>query len=96
MDAVICRCHSFGEALGLVIHAAWADRIDMPPVRFRLGMYLRVAVDFRGAGEEESGLLGFRQPERIVGSQCPDLERLDGQLEVIDGARGRRKVQHRI
>ncbi len=53
----------------------------------------RVAVDLGGRGEEKTGVLGFRETERLVRPERPDLERLNGELEVVDGTRGAREVK---
>jgi hypothetical protein len=51
-------------------------------------MLQRIAVHLAGGGEDESRALLSRQAERVQGAQAADLQRLDGQLEVVDG-RGR-------
>jgi len=51
-------------------------------------MLERVAVAFGGGGEEEFGAFGLGEAEGVVRSQRTDLEGLDGELEIIDGAGG--------
>src|SRR6266487_3039306 len=51
---VVRHRHRLGVALRFVIDAARADRIDVPPVGFRLRMDLRVAVDLARRGEQEA------------------------------------------
>ncbi len=64
------------------------------PVVLALGVDQRVAVDFRGRGEQEPGAARLGEPERLVGAERAHLERLDGELEVIDGRGGTGEVQH--
>jgi hypothetical protein len=59
-------------------------------------MYLRVAVDLGRRGEEEAGALLLRQPQRVPGADRPDLEGLDGQLEIVDRRGGGGEVQDEI
>jgi hypothetical protein len=77
------------KAFGFVVDAARADGVDVAPVGFGLGMDQRVAVAFGRGGEEESGVFGLGEAEGVVGAERADLEGLDGELEIIDGA-GRR------
>ena len=84
--AVIGHGDRLGEPLGLVVAAARADRVDVAPVVFALGVDLGIAVDLRRAGQQEPGVLRLGQPERVVGSQRADLERRDRMRQVIDGA----------
>jgi hypothetical protein len=55
--ALVGHGERLGEALGLIVDAARADRVDVAPVRLRLGMDLWVAVDLAGRGEQEAGAL---------------------------------------
>src|SRR5919108_5244792 len=41
---VVRHCHRLGVALGLVVHAARPNWVDVTPVRLRLGVYLRITV----------------------------------------------------
>ena len=68
----------------------------MSPVGFFLRMLLRIAINFRRAGEEEPRTLSLGQSERVVGAQRANLERLDRQFQVVDRARGRGEVHHAI
>ena len=86
---VVGHGQGLGEALGLVVAAARADRIDVAPVFFGLGMHQRVAVDFGSRRQEEPGVFVFGQAQGFVRAQRTDLQRLDRQLEVINRA-GRR------
>ena len=51
--AVIVEEQRLGAALALVIAGARADRVDVPPVVFRLRMHGRVAVDLAGRGLQD-------------------------------------------
>ena len=45
VEPVVRHRHGLGEALGLVVHAAGADRVDVAPVGLGLRVDLGVAVD---------------------------------------------------
>ena len=92
--AVVGHRHRLGEPLGLVVDAARTDRVDVAPVGLGLRVDLRVAVDLAGRGQEEAGVLGLGQAERVVRAEAADLQRLDRHLEVVL-RRGRAgEVQH--
>ena len=59
-----------------------------------LWVHLGITVHFRSGGQEESSALGPRQTQGFVRAQRPHLQRLNGQFEVVDRARGGSKVQH--
>ena len=84
--AVVGHGHGFGEALGLVVDAARADRVDVAPVALGLRVDQRVAVDLGGGGQEEPRALELGQAERVVRAERADLERLDREAQVVDGA----------
>ena len=85
-----------GEPLGLVVHAARADRVDVPPVGLRLRVHLRVAVRLRGGGQHVAGALLPGQAERVQRADRADLHRVDRQPQVVH-RRGRRgEVQHQV
>ena len=65
----------------------------MPQYSSVWGVDERIAVAFRGRGDKKRRALGLGEAERIVGAERADLERLDGQLQIIDGAGGRREVE---
>src|SRR5688572_23116705 len=46
MVAMVGHRHRLAEAFGFIIDAARADRIDIPPIRFRLRVDQRVAIHF--------------------------------------------------
>src|SRR5438093_11221919 len=46
--ALVRHGQSLGEALGLVVHAARSDRVDVPPIRLGLWVDMRIAVDLAG------------------------------------------------
>src|SRR6185503_5318266 len=69
---------------------------DVPPIGLRLGMHLRIAVYLGSGREQEPRTFCLGKAERLMTAEGADLERLDGQLEIVDGARGRSKVEHAI
>ncbi len=87
--AVVGHGHRLGVALGLVVDAARADRVDVAPVVLGLGVDLRVAVDLAGRGEQEAGALELGDAEHVMGAVRADLERVQRQPQVVDRA-GRR------
>ena len=82
--AVVGHGQGLGVALGLVIDAARADRVDVAPVALGLGVDLGVAVDLAGGGQQEPCPVGLGQPERVMGAVAADLERVQGQAQVVD------------
>ena len=93
--AVVGHDDRLGEALGLVVAAAEADRVDVAPVVLALRVLLGVAVDLAGAGQQVAGVLGLGQAERVVRAERADLERLDRILQIIDRAGRAGEVQER-
>ena len=87
--AMVGHRQRLGETLGLVVAAARADGADVAPVFLGLRMHERVAVNFRGRGDQKSCALVLRQAERLVRAERADLERLDGNFQVVNRA-GRR------
>jgi hypothetical protein len=85
-----------GEPLGLVVDAARADGVHVAPVVLGLRVHLGVAVHLARRREEEPRALGLGQAEAVVGAEAADLERLDGQLEVVLGRRGAGEVHHGV
>ena len=96
MLAVIVEEQRLAATLALVVAASRADRVDVAPVALGLWMDLRVAVDLARRGEEVASALELRQPERVVCSVGPDLERLQRQPGVVDRARRAREVKDEI
>ena len=47
--------------------------LTLPQYFFGLRMHERVAVDFRGGGEQKPGALVLGQSQRLVGAQRTDL-----------------------
>ena len=87
--AVVGHRHRLGVALGLVVDAARADRVDVAPVVLGLRVDLGVAVDLAGRGDQEAGALELGDAEHVVGAVRADLERVQRQPQVVDRA-GRR------
>ena len=90
--AVVGHRQRLGVALGLVVDAARADRVDVAPVGLRLRMHLRVAVHLARRGEQEARPLHLGEAERVVRAVRADLERLQRQPQVVDRARRAREV----
>ena len=94
--AVIGHRHGLGETLRFVVNAARSDRVDVAPVIFLLRMDERVAVAFRGRGQDERRLLGLGETERVMRAERADFERGDRQFQVIDRAGGRSEMKNVI
>ncbi len=87
--AVVGHRQRLRVALGLVVHAARADRVDVAPVALRLGVFQRVSVYLAGRRDQEARTLGLGQPERVVRAVGAHLQRVQRQAQVVD-RRGRR------
>ena len=94
--AVVRHRHRLGEALGLVVDAAGADRVDVAPVGLGLRVHERVAVDLAGRGQEELGALGLGQAEAVVRAEAADLEDLDRDALEVDRRRRAGEVHHGV
>ena len=73
--------------------------LTLPQYSSGLRMDERVAVNFRGGGEQEARAFVLGQAERLVRAERADLERLDRQFQIIDRAGGRGEmpdVIHRL
>ena len=90
--AVVGHRQRLGVALGLVVDAARADRVDVAPVGLGLRMDLRVAVDLGGRRDQEARAVLLGQPERVVRAVGADLERVQRQPQVVDRRRRRGEV----
>ena len=96
VHAVVRHSHGLGKALGLVVHAADANGVDVAEVLLGLGMYQGVAIDFRRGGQQELGLLGHRQPQGLVCAQRADLEDVDAQPLKVGRASWAGEVQNEV
>jgi len=84
LDAQAAAMRQVVETLHLVHRQrARADGVDVAPVFFRLRMNERIAVNFRGRGDEEARFFFLGEAERA------DLQGLDRQFEIINRAGGR-------
>ena len=90
--AVVGHRQRLGVALGLVVDAARADRVDVAPVVLGLRVDLRVAVDLARRGEQEAGAVRLGQAERVVRAVRADLQRVQRQAQVVDRRRRRGEV----
>ncbi len=55
-----------------------------------------IAVDLGGRGEQEARALRLGEAQRLVGAQRADLQGLDRQLQIVDGARRGREVEDTV
>ena len=94
--AVVGHGEGLGVALGLVVDAARADRVDVAPVALGLRVDVRVAVDLARRGEQEARAVRLGQPEHVVRAVGADLERVQRQAQVVDRARRAGEVEHAI
>ena len=83
----------FEKAFRFVVHATRTYGIDISPIFFRLGVYMRITVYFGSRGYQNSCILLFSKPQKVVGAVCADFERLNGHLQIINRAGGRSKIQ---
>src|SRR4051794_2615465 len=90
--AVVGHRQRLGVALGLVVDAARADRIDVAPVALGLRMDLRVAVHLARRGQQEPRPMRLGQPQRVVRPVRADLQRVQRQAQVVDRRRRRGQV----
>mmetsp|Transcript_21878 Transcript_21878/g.62354 ORF Transcript_21878/g.62354 Transcript_21878/m.62354 type:complete len:201 (-) Transcript_21878:343-945(-) len=57
--------HGFGNPLPFIVAAAWADRVDVAPVRFLLRMLLRIAVNLARRGQQHASANTLGQTEHV-------------------------------
>jgi hypothetical protein len=48
---------TLSQTFTFVVARAWADRVNMTPIRLFLRMLLGISIDFRGRSEEELGFI---------------------------------------
>ena len=89
---VIIHAERFGGALALVVAGADADRVDVAPIRLRLRVDGRVAVDFARRGVQDLCVHALGQAEHVERAVDRRLERLDGVVLVVDGRGGAGQV----
>ena len=92
----VCHRERLGDPLRLVVDAARSDGIDVAPVRLRLRVHERIAVDLAGRREQNSRVLVLSQAEDIPGPERADLEGLQRMALIIDRRGKRREVQDRV
>ena len=90
--AVVGHRQRLGVALGLVVDAARADRVDVAPVGLGLRVHLRVAVDLARRRDQEARAVLLGEAERVVRAVGADLQRVQRQAQVVDRRGGRREV----
>ena len=93
MHAVVGHGHGLGIALGFVVHAPGAHRVDVSPVALRLRVHLGVSVHLGRGCQQEAGLLRLGQPKCPERPQRAHLERMDRVVEVVLGRCRRGEVQ---
>ena len=71
VKAVVSHGQGFGEALGLIVHRAGADRVDMAPIALDLGVFQGIAVDLAGGGQQETRLVGLATPRVLCVPNAP-------------------------
>src|SRR5215469_14642121 len=86
----------FREPFRLVIDPTRSNRINVPPIALRLGAYIRITIHLGRGGHEKSRAFCQRQSQAIVRSKRADLQRLDGDFQIIGGAGGRGEIQYGI
>ena len=99
VDAVVAMVGAdggLGETLGLVVDRARADRVDVAPVGFYLGVDFGVAVALRGRGVEVAGVVLAGEIEGVDGAGGTDEEGFDAEAGVVDRTSGRGEVKDLI
>jgi hypothetical protein len=86
--AVIIEQQRLGAALALVVAGARPDRVDVAPIRLRLGMHDGVPVDLRGGGLQYLAAEPLREPEHVDRAMDGGLGRLD-RIVLVTHRRGR-------
>ena len=83
--------HRLGKPLGFIVDPAWANRVHIPPVRFRLGVHEGITVDLRCAGKNKSRTFRSCQPQHFMRPHSPDLHRGNRKLHIVlrTGRRGK-------
>jgi hypothetical protein len=83
---------SLGDSLSLVITCSGTDTVDVTPVLFSLRVLLWVTIDFRGGGDEETGLGSLGETEHVEGTHERGLDGLDSVVLVVRGGCGACKM----
>src|SRR6202158_5124287 len=91
--AAVGHGHGFGETLGFVVDRPGADRIDVAPVGFLLGMLQRVAVAFGRRRDKIFGTVFEGDVESMKGAERTDFQRGDAVSAVVHRTGGTGKVK---
>ena len=83
--SMVVEKKSFRTSLPLVVAGSGANRVYVPSVGFRLRVYVRVSVYFRGGSLQDTSLHSFGQTQAIDGSHDRSFRRLDGIVLVMNG-----------
>src|SRR5690606_31434843 len=86
--AVVVHEQRLGTPLALVVTRSDTDGVDPSPVAFGLRMYVRVAVDFTGAGLQDSRTNALGQSQHVQGTGNRGLDCFDRVVLVMDRAGG--------
>ena len=94
--AVKVKKERFGAALPFVVARANADWVDVAPIRFLLGMLMRIAVNFTGRSLQDARAFDFGELEHVDRSVNIRLDRLDGIVLVMNGRSRTCKIVNEI
>jgi hypothetical protein len=93
MEIMVSHGDGFHITLGFIVYATWANRVYIPPVFFGLRVYQRIAIDLTGGSHQDPGAFIFGKTQAIVRTHGSYLQCLDRNLQVIDRAGRRCKMQ---
>jgi hypothetical protein len=87
MLAVIIKKQRFSAALALIVTAANANRVHVAPIRFWLGMNMRITVNLARGRLKYPASKPLRKPKHIDCTVDRRLCGLHGIMLIVDGAR---------
>ena len=96
VEAAVRHRHRLGEPLGLVVHRAGADRVDVAPVGLRLGVDGGIAIDLARRGHEEPCALLAGEFEGVLRSDRADAHHLQRKADEIERTGGTGEVEHEV
>src|SRR6266498_4336647 len=91
--AVIVEEQGLRATLTFVVAAANADRIDAPPIRLRLRVNVRIAVDLRRGCLQDASFDPLRQPQHVDRTVNAGLGGLHWVELVVNGRRGTGEIE---
>ena len=83
MIAVIRHRNSLSIPLRLIVHSARSDQVYIAPVGSRLRVHKQVAVYLGYGCKLKARPLLLGKTQHVIGTKCPDLKRLDGQVKIV-------------